>query len=445
MPPAASWSRVTKTSGSTQGGARQWKSSPEPILARGMLRSSRQRNGYWRRQTVQVHLPAKRLEPRNAVADEPLKKLSPQPEVLEPVLIPKQTLAPSPAEHLFGYDKEAARAYERVHFTKTDWIQHRSSGRYWRHLLAPDAWHSLRSLVGPILCTMALSAVAASLHTWRVVPTYIAHNFNASPMACVLVTSMISLLLAFRANNCYARWHSARASWGVMITRIRNVVRQNKRWVHDRVSQQHIHSYMMCFGYCLMHRLREEPYDRVELLQHVSEAEVEKICNVAHAPMYCLQAITALVRRQHLTPMQEVRMDENLSLISDCIGECENILRNPVPVLYTRHMSRSVMLYLLILPFALVQSCGWSATLFSGLIAATILGIDEAAVNVEEPFTILPLELLCAEIEKSCDSMDSADVDAPPGAPVVRRKEASSVGHMLPGWTVFSNSTLFGH
>ena len=47
----------------------------------------------------------------------------------------------------------------------------------------------------------------------------------------------------------------------------------------------------------------------------------------------------------------------SLYLSAEFVGLCENILRNPIPLSYTRHTSRAMLLWLIFLPFAVVSSC----------------------------------------------------------------------------------------
>lgn len=38
-------------------------------------------------------------------------------------------------------------------------------------------------------------------------------------------------------------------------------------------------------------------------------------------------------------------MDENLTVFADVTGGCERILRTPIPLSYTRHTSRFMMIW----------------------------------------------------------------------------------------------------
>jgi Bestrophin, RFP-TM, chloride channel len=55
------------------------------------------------------------------------------------------------------------------------------------------------------------------------------------------------------------------------------------------------------------------------------------------------------------------------------------------------HTSRFLVIWLAILPFTLYPSCKWATIPSAGLIAFLLLGIEEIGVQIEEPFSILPL------------------------------------------------------
>ncbi len=67
-------------------------------------------------------------------------------------------------------------------------------------------------------------------------------------------------------------------------------------------------------------------------------------------------------------------------------------------VSYTRHTSRSLMLWLLTLPFALWPVMGPSLVPACFFVAYVLIGIDELGVQIEEPSAILPLVPLLNKI-----------------------------------------------
>ena len=93
--------------------------------------------------------------------------------------------------------------------------------------------------------------------------------------------------------------------------------------------------------------------------------------------------------------------------MGDALETCERIFTSPVPLVYTRHTARFLSCWLLLLPLALWEPFGTSWTPFGSdlavvpattLVAIFFFGIEELAVQLEEPFSILPLSKLCDSV-----------------------------------------------
>lgn len=56
-----------------------------------------------------------------------------------------------------------------------------------------------------------------------------------------------------------------------------------------------------------------------------------------------------------------------------------------------RHTSRFLVIWLTIMPFTLWKSCHWSMVPAAFIICFLLLSIEEIGVQIEEPFSILPL------------------------------------------------------
>ena len=111
-----------------------------------------------------------------------------------------------------------------------------------------------------------------------------------------------------------------------------------------------------------------------------------------------------------------------------CAGACERIFKSPVPLVYTRHTSRFLMVFLLFLPFAMWPAMEhswnhWATVPVTDLIAFFLLGIEEIGIQIEEPFSILPLEAFC----------DGAI--AAVGEELIAQKKAKALDFSNPGGT----------
>jgi predicted membrane chloride channel (bestrophin family) len=61
------------------------------------------------------------------------------------------------------------------------------------------------------------------------------------------------------------------------------------------------------------------------------------------------------------------------------------------------------MLWLATLPFVLWNHIGWAVVPSTAVVSFLLLGIDEIAIQLEEPFGILPLEAICDTIQRNIE------------------------------------------
>lgn len=76
-----------------------------------------------------------------------------------------------------------------------------------------------------------------------------------------------------------------------------------------------------------------------------------------------------------------MNMDNNLTFFSDMLGGCERILRAPIPVSFTRHTDRFLIVWLTLVPLALYPECGWGVVPVSSGIAAVLCGIEASCAG----------------------------------------------------------------
>ena len=296
--------------------------------------------------------------------------------------------------------------------SQDSWETHRMSDRYLRHLGS-----TLTSIVFcRIMLPMAVVTVwagavcaAASLlpppaAAWFVLPSLAAHT---------LAGGLISLVLVFRTNSSYARFEEGRRLWGAMLRWVRAAARLGA-WVEDPGIREKIYQYAEAVAWTSKAHLRsgrtrsdpndptayrDNPESRLRSIFLDSPAEAAAIVAASHRPLHCLVELSRHVREAHMfagLPIQVVhRFEGIIEELEGCIGGCERIFATPVPFSYTRHSSRSIMLFLLTLPFALGPVMGASTVPSIAVLSFLMLGVDEIGIEIEEPFAVLPLHPIC--------------------------------------------------
>ena len=105
----------------------------------------------------------------------------------------------------------------------------------------------------------------------------------------------------------------------------------------------------------------------------------------------CVQVLGELVLATAANEAQMNMMDANLTKLVESIGACETLLKTPIPLSYTRHTSRLLVIWVSSLPIILWDQCRYATVPVAGVISFLLLGIEEIGVQIEEPFSILPL------------------------------------------------------
>jgi hypothetical protein len=84
--------------------------------------------------------------------------------------------------------------------------------------------------------------------------------------------------------------------------------------------------------------------------------------------------LSEIVRNAKMDVAPTKVMDMNITSFEDALGGCERILKTPVPLSYTRHTGRFLMIWLTMLPFSLYGSCGIGTIPLCVIIAFLLLG-----------------------------------------------------------------------
>merc|ERR1712176_1657209 len=109
----------------------------------------------------------------------------------------------------------------------------------------------------------------------------------------------------------------------------------------------------------------------LELKGRLAPEQAQKIIDAAHRPNRALYDLSVAIDRLPMHFMRKNEINKNLSIFEDTLGGSERLLSSPVPLFYSRHTARF---------------------LSTAFIAVCLFGIEELSTQLEEPFTILPMQ-----------------------------------------------------
>jgi predicted membrane chloride channel (bestrophin family) len=347
-------------------------------------------------------------------------------------------------EALLSQFGERSRAYRRDIFTASDWVRTRRSDRFIENLFTINKSALLWSVGFELNCIAAFSALVVAYNDLLVegwtdfggVKHDAFVNFLPGiqlPMVpFTLSVASLGLLLTFRTNVSYARWNEARTAWGKVINDSRSIARMGCIWARsynnvDDEALQRLGEAICSFSRSLMNRTLSPQEDGENFKKYTEERITDQryagmLRDAKHKPTAALAELSQIMVDYELNPIHQVEVDRIISGLCDALGASERIFTSPVPTFYTRHTARFLAVWMFSLPLGLY---GPFASTWNHLamiptcvvLGGFLLGIEQLATQMEEPFSILPMEKMCEGSIRT---------------PVMEQVERSKIGNYQP-------------
>jgi putative membrane protein len=222
------------------------------------------------------------------------------------------------------------------------------------------------------------------------------------PLGHNVLGMALSLLIVFRTNSANGRFWEARSHWGMLVNASRNVVRMGA--VHGGQAGE-LARLVTAYVILVKEQLREnKQLDGVRnLLPGRVLTRLEGVNNPASVLAgFMSEWVAGRVKEGRLDPQMASRIEQYICVLLDNQGGCEKIHRTPLPFVYAALIKQVLFIYLATLPFVLVAPMSFMAPLVVMGVSLGMLGIEDAGVEIEDPFGLdenhLPLDGICAMI-----------------------------------------------
>ena len=220
----------------------------------------------------------------------------------------------------------------------------------------------------------------------------------------VVLGSVLGFLIVFRMNASNARYWEGRSHWGMLINSTRSIVRYAAVYAGKA---EELANLVGGYVVCLRQSLRGSR-DMAEAELFLPPEVLEQAQTYGNPPSAVAAAISEWIaarkRSGALDPMDVRQMEELLMKMVDSQGGCEKIQKTPLPFVYAAMIKQLILLYICTLPLVLCQRCGWWTPLMVGAVSFGFLGIEEASVEIEDPFGLddncLDLETYCLTVSR---------------------------------------------
>ncbi|WAS05758.1 bestrophin family ion channel [Gloeomargaritales cyanobacterium VI4D9] len=224
---------------------------------------------------------------------------------------------------------------------------------------------------------------------------------------------VLGLLLVFRTNNSYDRYWEGRKAWGQIVISLRNLARtmqvsipvQNEQ---EWQAKKRAFQLLIAFPIAVKLHLRENP-DNQELTDFLTPSECATLDQVPNRPIYITLWLQDYLQKQmdcqRVDSNRAWELDDSVNQLIQGLATCERIVHTPLPMAYVIYLKQLILVYCLALPWGLKPELGWAMVLIVGVVAFILMGVEELAREIENPFGLdvndLPLDDLCIMIRRS--------------------------------------------
>ena len=219
----------------------------------------------------------------------------------------------------------------------------------------------------------------------------------------------LSMLIVFRTNSSNNRYWEARSHWGMIVNTSRNLVRLGavQAGPADELARL-VTAYVLLLKTSLRDTARSGQCSQSGSRTGVGSFG-ERCQPAAGAGAQMSAWVADRQREGRLDAMMASRMEGLIGVLIDNQGGCEKIHRTPLPFVYASLIKQVLFIYLATLPLVLVPVMHFMAPLVVMGVSLGMLGIEEAGVEIEDPFGLddnhLPLEDICANIARDVQDL----------------------------------------
>ena len=199
----------------------------------------------------------------------------------------------------------------------------------------------------------------------------------------------LGLLLVFRNSTAYDKWWEARKEVGALVNTARNLaITLNGFLPFNTPERKEVSNLLICFTFSMKAHLRDQiEKTSIDILSKDDRILVE---NAKHRPVVIANIMTNKIenvwKRKLITDIQQVLLIEKIHGLVDILGKCERIKNTPIPMAYMYLLKFLINLYVVILPFSLVDEIGWFCIPLVILLYYILMSIVITAEEIEEPF-----------------------------------------------------------
>lgn len=320
-------------------------------------------------------------------------------------------------------------------FGSDEWLVHRASDRFYGSVLQFGASPIVKNLLDE---AAVLVAICLAIIVWNgaifegysgldgvhvpppladKLPRWIDVKLALPTEPFFLCGGPLGLLLVFRNDVAFGRYREAILHWEVVTSALSNVMLMAANCSKDQAVVRDIGLATWTLGRTLQHELSgpradssaayEEDVRHRHAAAPSSRRDLARLFgarNKLFRAQYDIHAaVEVLSDGGEITNLDKRTMINNVNAVAVACAECERLFTTPIPLLYTKHTLKFLSLWMTLMPLAFydIFKTSWNHIFMIPsicIICFLFFGIEEIAVSLEEPFSILPMDEFVEEL-----------------------------------------------
>ena len=201
---------------------------------------------------------------------------------------------------------------------------------------------------------------------------------------------LLSLLLAFRTNTAYDRFYEGRRLWGQLVNNCRNLagLLHARLPADDLANRTYLAQLLSNFPIALDGHLRTGV--KFHKLEEVEPGFGEQLQLAGHVPSRIAAQLQEfyerLLRQELILPVHLITLQRHHEALLDVAGGCERIKATPIPFSYSYFIKGFISVFILIMPFNLLDTYQYLTIPITMFGAYALLGVEMIGDEIEDPF-----------------------------------------------------------
>lgn len=234
--------------------------------------------------------------------------------------------------------------------------------------------------------------------------------FKALSLPASIIGTALAFLIGFRNNKAYDRWWEARKIWGKLVNdsryfglKVISYINNDNEdsIIHKRLIYRHI-----AYVWSINKHLRKIEWEDT-ISPFLQKAEFEELKTKQHIPYALLSEqttdIKSLFNKQSLSDYKHVSLINIMENFNDALGKSERIKNTVFPMQYNWYMQYALWVFLLILPFTLIEQFGYWSFPISMAVGYIFILLEYLGRQIENPFENHPSDTAMDSLSRTIE------------------------------------------